>query len=517
MTTKIRLTKSEIAEVKRYVTKKISDARTYDKKHGLPPQATNYSRLKRDLIRKGQQMVLRKRKRKTTTRKTTTMKKVRCPPKKERKEIFQGAFLMNNHVKTEMTNSLKGSDNERARGVRKKKTWALSSLLALIFCIAIVSGYSVNFGNSDATFSRHDFIDRVDVADTDRSFSVSFVGFNIRFITSDDYWYGTLLDSAGGYIFRGETPNPLAFQNVTNRDGTAVTDLKFLNDGRSILWRKRSGDDFRYNVFMKNYVARSSTNSSNVAPDHDHSHPSGMKVCKYRGGNYKITWSPVSKPVQNVSYAKIPAGRTFRNNYLRDASTSNSVSNFNLTNRSFELNVGSFRGDVLFMQFRYTDNTLSDVSNRTITSVDDCEPMITPPTNQTTIITSSDVGKSIVFSVVFIVLSGFWLLFARITWITKFSEKNQIRAGKFFITKGKYVKITMIMLLYAMTMTLMNVMTSELPKFLDVPLILSNVKFFSDILLAVFIPFYVAGFIVLIWMFIADLWEKGNWFKFEKF
>ena len=80
-----------------------------------------------------------------------------------------------------------------------------------------------------------------------------------------------------------------------------------------VLWEKRSGDGLNYNVFAKNYVPRSSTDDTNTAPAHDHSHPSGLNVCLFTGGNYKISWAPVSKEVDNVSFAKIPAGRTFRN------------------------------------------------------------------------------------------------------------------------------------------------------------------------------------------------------------
>ena len=202
--------------------------------------------------------------------------------------------------------------------------------------------------------------------------------------------------------------------------------------------------------------------------------------------------------------------------FKRDAATSNSVSNFNLTNRSFEFNTGSFRGDVLFMQFTYADNSKSDVSNKTITSVSNCEPMVTPPTNQTVINNVSDTGKSIVFSVIFLSLVGLWTLSMKIMWKIPLSEKNYVNKGEYVITKGKYLKTFLIMVNYVLTMTLMNVISAELPKFLDVPVINDNVDFLYNLTSGVFVPFMIISLLMIIWFVCTDVWDKGRWFRTEK-
>ena len=45
--------------------------------------------------------------------------------------------------------------------------------------LVLASAYSVNFGDSVADYSRHNFIYRDDVSDADRAWSTSYVGYNV--------------------------------------------------------------------------------------------------------------------------------------------------------------------------------------------------------------------------------------------------------------------------------------------------------------------------------------------------
>ena len=391
------------------------------------------------------------------------------------------------------------------------------TLISILISLSLVSSYSVNFGDSNQDYSRHNFIYRDDVSDTDRAWSTSYVGYNIRLNSAHTYYYATFLASDGSYIFRDETPNPLAFQNVTNRDGSSVTGLTFRDGGRTILWEKSSGDGLNYNVFSKNYVPRSSTDDTNVAPAHDHSHPSGLNVCLFTGGNYRISWNPSSKSVQNVSFAKIPSGRTFRNTYLRDASTSSAVANFNLTNRSFEFNTGSFRGDVLFMQFTYSDNSKSDVSNKTITSVTNCEPMVIPPSNQTIINNNSNTGNAIVYVFLLFVITFVTFTSYYVMWKTKFSNERKIKgsglAQSVVISKSKYLKLFLMCVNYFLTIGVLTMIKHSFTTYVSFPEFATNVDFILSILWAVIYPFLVSVFAVII----AMLWKDNEVVKsFER-
>ena len=238
----------------------------------------------------------------------------------------------------------------------RRKSILMSLALAIIIVLTAtsVSAYSINMGDSNSDYTQDNFITRIDVSDAARSFDFDFDGFNRRFRESNGYWYLTLLASDGSYIFLDETPQPLAFQNITNADHTPVQELRFLDNGRTVTWKKTSGNGIYYYGFMKNYVAPT---PSVHLDGFNNLKPRNAQLCSLGNDDYRIS-------------ATLP-----RNLYINDTQFGQGTQTSNFNRQSFptgyanvsrdpqrvygyNFSGAAYNSTERIIWFDYTDNTV---------------------------------------------------------------------------------------------------------------------------------------------------------------